>query len=101
MEIQATEKRSNNGRREKLEKKGLSDDGGACGVDGWACQRQMHLLEEARVKTVLHAPPRAGSEIGACDVIFRRGFHRKVDRREVLLLVCSLTGMEVVGKSSR
>ena len=37
----------------------------------------------------------AGPEIGACDVIFWGGFHRKVDRREALLLVCSLVGMEV------
>ena len=41
----------------------------------------------------------AGSEIGACEVIFRRGFHRKVDWREELLLVCSSAVMEVVGKS--
>ena len=58
MEIQATEKRSNGGRREKLKKKGFSNDGGARGVDGWACRRQTHLLEEAHVKTVLHAPAR-------------------------------------------
>ena len=38
-------------------------------------------------------------EIGAWEGIFRRGFHRKVDRREVLLLVCSSTIMEVAGKS--
>ena len=56
MEIQATEKRSNSGRREKVKKKGFSDEGGAHGVDGWACRRQTHLLEEARVKTVSHAP---------------------------------------------
>ena len=40
-----------------------------------------------------------GSKIGAWEGIFRRGFHRKVDWREVLLLVCSYAGMEVVGKS--
>ena len=56
MEIQATEKRSNSGRREKLKKNDFSDDDGARGVYGWACRRQAPLLEEARVKTVLHAP---------------------------------------------
>ena len=39
--------------------------------------------------------------MAVCDAIFRRGFHRKVDRREVLLLVCSSAGMEVAGKSCR
>ena len=43
----------------------------------------------------------AGPEIGACEVIFRRGFHRKVDQREALLLVCSSIGMKVAGKSHR
>ena len=33
--------------------------------------------------------------------IFRRGFHRKVDQREALLLVCLSAGMEVAGKSRR
>ena len=37
-------------------KKGFSGEGGARGVDGWVCQRQTHLLEEVRVKTVSHAP---------------------------------------------
>ena len=55
MEIQVTKKRKNSGRREKV-KKGFSSEGGARGVDGWVCQRQTHLLEEARVKTVSHAP---------------------------------------------
>ena len=32
----------------------------------------------------------------ACKVVFRRGFHRNVDRREALLLVCSSIGIEVV-----
>ena len=41
----------------------------------------------------------AGPEIGACEVIFRRGFHWRVDRREALLLVCSSAKMEVAGKS--
>ena len=72
-------------------------------MDGWACWRQTHLLEEACVKIVLHASARmnsrAGLEIGVCEVIFRQGFHRKVDRREALLLVCSSAGMEVAGKS--
>ena len=61
MEIQATEEHNNSGRREKVKKKGFSGDGGARGVDGWACRRQTHLLEEARVKIVSHAPPRAGA----------------------------------------
>ena len=60
MEIQATEKSRNNGQREKGKKKGFSEDGGARGVDGWACRRQTHLLEEASVQTVSHAPPRTG-----------------------------------------
>ena len=34
-----------------------------------------------------------GPEIGACVVVFRLGFHRKVDQRESLLLVCSSAGM--------
>ena len=59
MEIQAIEKRSNSGRREKVKKKGFFSDGEACGVDGWACRRQMHLLEEVPVKTMSNAPPRA------------------------------------------
>ena len=58
MEIQATGKRSNSGRREKLKKKGFSGDGRARGVDGWASRRQTHLLEEAHVKTMLHVPAR-------------------------------------------
>ena len=43
----------------------------------------------------------ARSEIGVWGVIFRRGFHWKVDQREALLLVCSSAEMEVVGKSRR
>ena len=43
----------------------------------------------------------AGPEIGACEVILWRGFHRKVDRRDAFLLVCSLAGMEFTGKSRR
>ena len=39
--------------------------------------------------------------MGACDAIFRRGFHRKVDRRETLMLVCSSAGKEVSGKCRR
>ena len=39
--------------------------------------------------------------MSACVVVFRRGFHRKVDQRESLLLVCSSAGMEVAGKSRR
>ena len=39
-----------------MKKKGFSSYSGARGVDGWACRRQTHLLEEARVKTVSHAP---------------------------------------------
>ena len=52
---------SNSGRREKLKKKGFSGDGEARGVDGRACRRQTHLLEEARVKTVPHASSHAGA----------------------------------------
>ena len=37
--------------------------------------------------------------MGAWEGIFRRGFHRKVDRREVHLLVCLSTRMEVIRKS--
>ena len=80
-------------------------------MDGRACQRQTHLLEEARVKTVLHAPAREFMRrtedrrvwacVGACDAIFRRGFHRKVDRRETLLLLCSSAEMEVAEKYRR
>ena len=44
---------------------------------------------------------RAGPKIGACEVIFQRGFHRKGDWREALLLVCFSAGMEVTGKSCR
>ena len=47
--------------KRKSEKKGFSDDDEARGVDGWSCQRQMHLLEEARVKTMSHAPPCASA----------------------------------------
>ena len=50
-----------------MKKKGFSGDGGARGVDGWACRRQTHLLEEARVKIVSHMPPRAGAWISAPD----------------------------------
>ena len=111
MEIQATGKRCNSGQREKLKKKGFSGDGGARGVDGRACRQQTHLMEEARVKTVLHASARefkrrtgdrrVWARVGTCDAIFRRGFHRKVDQREALLLVCSSAGMEVIGKFRR
>ena len=75
MEIQATRKRSNSGRREKLKKKGFSGDDEARGVDGWACRRQTHLLEEACVKTASHVTravtrrrvnSRARPEIGEC-----------------------------------
>ena len=38
-----------------MKKKGFFDDDEVRGVDGWACRRQTHLLEEARVKTVSHA----------------------------------------------
>ena len=41
----------------------------------------------------------AGLKIGIWEGIFRRVFHQKVDRREVLLLMCSSAGMEVAGKS--
>ena len=41
-----------------MKKKGFSDDGRAHEVDGWACRRQTHLLEEARVKTVSQVPTR-------------------------------------------
>ena len=39
--------------------------------------------------------------MGMWEGIFQRGFYRKVDWREALLLVCSSVGMEVVGKSCR
>ena len=74
MEIQATGKRSNSGRREKLKKKGFFGDGGARGVDGWACRRQTRLLEEAHVKNSVTSAvmrrrvnSRAGPEIGECE----------------------------------
>ena len=38
-----------------MKKKGFSGDGGARGVDGWACWRQTHLLKEVCVQTVSHA----------------------------------------------
>ena len=63
---------SNSGRREKLKKKGFSDDGEVCGVDGRACRRQTHLLEEARVKTIPHAPSRVASEIGGYGRVWAR-----------------------------
>ena len=46
----------------------------------------------------------ARPKIGACGGmrgIFRRGFHRKVDWKEALLMVCSSVGMEVAEKSLR
>ena len=43
----------------------------------------------------------AESGIGEWEGVFRRGFRRKVDEREALLLVCLLVGMEVAGKSCR
>ena len=86
-----------------MKKKGFSSDVGTRGVDGWACRQQTHLLEEARVQTVSHPLTREFQhpEISGWEGIFRRGFHRKVDRREVLLLVCSSAEMEVAGKSCR
>ena len=42
-----------------------------------------------------------GLEISAWRKVFRRHFHRRVDQRETLLLVCSSAKMEVVGKSCR
>ena len=49
---------------------------------------------EARVKnSVKHTGmDRRSAHVRACDVIFQRGFHLKVDRMEALLLVCSSTG---------
>ena len=70
---------SSSGRREKLKREGFSGDDEARGVDGRACRRQTHLPEEARVKTVLHKPSRAGAwtgdqrvwaRVGVCDAIF-------------------------------
>ena len=51
-----------------MKKKGFSDEGGERGVDGWVCQRQTHMLEEARVQTVSHAP--------ACEFQRRTGDRR-------------------------
>ena len=58
-----------------------------------------------------HVPPRVGmrisvpdcrsASVGAWSGGFRQGFHRRVDRRETLLLVCSLARMEVAGKGCR
>ena len=86
-----------------MKNKGFSGDVGARGVDGWACRQQTHLPEEARVQTVSHLLTREFQrpEIGGWEGIFWRGFHRKVNRREALLLVCSSAEMEVVGKSCR
>ena len=87
-----------------MKKKSFTGDGGAHGMDGWACRRQTHLLEEAHVKTVSHAPPapdRRSVRVGVWEVIFQRGFHHKVDQREALLLVCSSAGIEVIEKSRR
>ena len=108
MEIQATEKSSNSGRREKLKKKGFSGDGrgawsgwmGLSAVDalvgGGTCKNNV-----TRAATRRRVNSRAGPEISVCDAIFRKGFHRKVDQGEVLLLVCSSAGIEVAGKSCR
>ena len=59
-----------------MKKKGFSDEGRERGVDGWVCQRQTHMLEEARVQTVSHAPAidmnfSAGPEIDACGRVGR------------------------------
>ena len=41
-------------------------------MDGRACRRQTHLLEEARVKIVPHVPSRAGPEIGGYRRVWAR-----------------------------
>ena len=61
---------------------------------GGACPNSVSHAATHRCVNFSHRP-----EIGAWEGIFRRGFHRKVDRREALLLVCSSTRMEVAGKS--
>ena len=52
-----------------MKKKIFFGDDGVRGVDGWACRRQTHLLEEARVKTVSHA--------------LKREFQRRIGDRRV------------------
>ena len=49
----------------------------------------------------ISAPNRRSTRVGEWGGIFWRGFHRKIDWREALLLVCLSAGMEVVGKSRR
>ena len=49
----------------------------------------------------ISAPNRRSAHVSACVVVFRQGFHRKVDQRESLLLVCSSARMEVAKKSRR
>ena len=65
-------------------------------VGGGACKNSV-----THAATRRHVNFNAGLEIGACEIIFQQGFHRKVDRREALLLVCSSAIMEVARKSRR
>ena len=55
----------------------------------------------SRTGAWISAPNHRSTCVGAWKGTFRRGFHRKEDRREALQLVCLSTGMEVAKKSHR
>ena len=41
-----------------MKKNGFSGEGGARGVDGWACRRQTHMVKEVRVQIMSLASSR-------------------------------------------
>ena len=61
---------------------------------GGACKNSV-TSADAKIS----ASDRRSVLVSACKVVFRQSFHRNVDWREALLLVCSSAGIEVAGKS--